>query len=181
MINRRLLMLSLAGVLAASPLYAQAPSSSGDPAAIVTAIYTRVVKGKGDGGGTFVIESKTARATYLSKSLAGLWTKMDARTPKGDVGAIDFDPVTNSQEPDVASFKVTAEKQEADKATIAVAIRGHGEARKEQADEVIRYDFVREADQWKIDDIRGAVDGKPWSIRAMLSDFLKLTEKPSRR
>ncbi len=180
MIDRRLLLLSLASVLAASPLQAQAPSSN-DPAGMITAIYTRVAKGKGDGGGTFVIESKAARTKYLSKSLAAQWTKMDARTPKGEVGAVDFDPVTNSQDPDVASFKVSSEKQEADRATIAVAIRGHGEARKEQADEVIRYDFVREAEQWKIDDIRGAVDGKPWSIRAMLSDFLKLTEKPPRR
>jgi len=180
MIDRRLLLLSFAGLLAASPLHAQAASSD-DPVGIITAIYTRVAKGKGDGGGTFVIESKAARAKYLSKSLAAQWAKMDARTPKGEVGAVDFDPVTNSQDPDVASFKVTPEKQDTDRATIAVAIRGHGEARKEQADDVIRYDFVREADQWRIDDIRGAVDGTPWSIRAMLSEFLKPTEKSQRR
>ena len=48
----------------------------------------------------------------------------DAHTPKGDVGPIDFDPVTNSQDPDVKSFKVAAEKLEADKAVIAVTITG---------------------------------------------------------
>ena len=37
----------------------------------------------------------------------------------------------------------------------------------------MRYEFVREADKWKIDDIKGAGDGEPWSIRAMLADSLK--------
>ncbi|GLH76039.1 hypothetical protein SSBR45G_09470 [Bradyrhizobium sp. SSBR45G] len=178
MIDRRHLLLGLA-MLAAAPLHAQAPAS--DPVGMMTAIYTRVAKGKGEDGGNFVIETKKARATYLSTSLAAQWAKMDARTPKGEVGAVDFDPITNSQDPDVASFKVTPEKQEADKATLAVTITGHRNERKEQADSVIRYDLVREAGQWKIDDIRGAVDGQPWSIRTMLVEFIKLTDKPKRK
>ncbi|WP_315756637.1 MULTISPECIES: DUF3828 domain-containing protein [unclassified Bradyrhizobium] len=177
MINRRFLLLGLAGVLAVSPLRAQAPAAN-EPTGIMTAIYTRVAKGKGEDGGNFVIENKAARANYLSKSLAAQWAKMDARTPKG---AVDFDPITNSQDPDVASFKVSPEKQEADKATVAVTIAGHRNDRTEQADNVIRYDFVRDAGQWKIDDIRGAVDGKPWSIREMLAEFIKQTDKPKRR
>jgi hypothetical protein len=32
---------------------------------------------------------------------------------------------------------------------------------------------VLEGSQWKIDDIRGASDGEPWSIRRMLTDSLK--------
>ena len=87
---------------------------------------------------------------------------------------MDFDPVTNSQDPDVKSFKVAAEKQEAGKATIAVTIESHQrEARANPADKTIRYDFVQEAGQWKIDDIKGAVDGSPWSVRALLAASLK--------
>jgi hypothetical protein len=37
----------------------------------------------------------------------------------------------------------------------------------------VRFDFVRDAGQWKIDDIRGASDGDPWSIRSMLESSLK--------
>src|SRR6266702_3664265 len=143
-----------------------------DPAAILTAIYTRAAKGKGDGGGAFIIENKAAKTKYLSKALVALWAKADAHTPKGDVGPIDFDPVTNSQEPDVKSFKVDAEKMEADKAVIAVTITGHRNDRK-PADQIVRYDFVREANSWKIDDIRGSCEGEAWSIRKMLSDTLK--------
>ena len=172
MIIRRKLILSGAAGLLASIVPRQAGSAD-DPAAILTAIYTRVAKGKGDSGGTFVIQ-KTARTKYLSNALAALWAKADARTKKGDSGPVDFDPVTNSQDPDVKSFKVSAGSQQADKATVAVTIESHQqEARANPADKTVRYDFVREAGQWKIDDIKGAVDGTAWSVRALLAASLK--------
>jgi uncharacterized protein DUF3828 len=172
MIVRRELILSGAAAMLATILPRHA-SAADDPAGILTAIYTRVAKGKGDGGGTFVIQ-KAARTKYLSNALLALWAKADARTQKGDGGPVDFDPVTNSQDPDVKSFKVAAEKQGTDAATIAVTIESHQrDARANAADKTIRYDFVNEAGQWKIDDIKGAVDGSPWSIRALLVDSLK--------
>ncbi len=109
----------------------------------------------------------------MSKSLIELWAKADAHTPKGDVGPIDFDPVTNSQEPDLKSFKVAAEKMETDMAVIAVTITGRTAARRKAADQTLRYDFVRDGITWKIDDIKGASDGEPWSIRGMLAESLK--------
>jgi hypothetical protein len=173
MIVRRKLILSGAAAMLAAILSRHADAAD-DPAAILTAIYTRVTRGKGDGGGSFVIDGKAARAKYLSNSLATLWNKADARTRKGDGGPVGFDPVTNSQDPDVKSFKVEAQKQEADKATMTVTIEAHQRgARTNAADKTIRYDFVREAGQWKIDDIKGAVDGTPWSIRALLADSFK--------
>jgi len=158
----------LAGI---SPALAETAAPA-DPFAILTAIYTRAAKGKGDGGGAFVIENKAAKAKYLSKALVALWAKADAHTPKGDVGPVDFDPVTNSQEPDVKSFKVDAEKMEADKAIVAVTIIGHRNDRK-PADLIVRYDFVREAGSWRIDDIKGSSGGEAWSIRKMLTDSLR--------
>lgn len=172
MITRRTATLAaLAHMLWIGAASAQAPAAS-DPVGIATAIYTRAAKGKGDGGGGFVIENKAARAKYLSAALVALWAKADAHTPKGDVGPVDFDPVTNSQEPDVKSFKVDAEKLEGDKAVVAVTMTGHRNERK-PADRVVRYDFVREAGGWKIDDIKGSSDGEPWSIRAMLTQSLQ--------
>jgi hypothetical protein len=156
-----------------NPARAQAPSPD-DPVAILTAIYTRAAKGKGDGGGDFIVANKAAKAKYLSKSLVALWAKADARTPKGDVGPVDFDPVTNSQDPDVKSFKVTPEKMEADKANVTVTFTGHrNDSSLKPGDQTVRYDFVREVGLWKIDDIRGSSGGTPWSIRKMLRDSLK--------
>jgi hypothetical protein len=173
MIARRKLILSGAAAMLTAILSRHAGAAD-DPTAILTAIYTRVTRGKGDGGGTFVIDTKAARAKYLSNSLAALWNKADARTKKGDGGPVGFDPVTNSQDPDVKSFKVAAEKQPADKVTMAVTIEAHQQdARANAADKTIRYDFILEGGQWKIDDIRGAVDGSPWSVRALLGDSFK--------
>jgi hypothetical protein len=176
MITRRALMsTAIAGLLAgqmARPARAE-PAAPNDPVAILTAIYTRAAKGKGDGGAAFVIENKAAKAKYLSKSLIALWAKADAHTPKGDVGPVDFDPVTNSQDPDVKSFKVTPDKIEADKAAVSVTMTGHREPRKTAADDTVHYEFVREAGGWKIDDIKGSADGEAWSIRGMLEESLK--------
>jgi len=173
MITRRSLVLTSLLIATEAPLARAETAVVDDPTAIVTAIYTRAARGKGDGGGGFVIENKQAKAKYLSKSLIALWAKADAHTPKGDVGPVDFDPVTNSQEPDVKSFKVDAEKLEADKALIAVTITGRNTPPRKVADRTIRYEFVRETAGWKIDDIKSASDGEAWSIRAMLTDSLK--------
>ena len=172
MITRRSLVLTSLLIAIDAPLSRAEPATSEDPVTIVTAIYTRAAKGKGNSGGGFVIENKAAKAKYLSKSLIALWTKADAHTPKGDAGPVDFDPVTNSQDPDLKSFKVATEKLEAGKASIAVTIEER-EKRQNPADEVIHYEFVREASGWKIDDIKGSGDGEAWSIRAMLSHSLK--------
>lgn len=173
MITRRSLVLTSLLVATGAPLSRAEPVTSDDPVTIVTAIYTRAAKGNGGDGGGFVIENKAAKAKYLSKGLIALWAKADAHTPKGDVGPVDFDPVTNSQDPDLKSFKVATEKLDADKASIAVTLEGHRGKREKPADAVIRYDFVREAGGWKIDDIKGSGDGEAWSIRAMLTDSLK--------
>ena len=174
MLTRRELMLSgAASLFATAATRVALAAAPDDPAAIITAIYTRAAKGNGDGGGAFIIENKAAKAKYLSKSLVELWAKADAHTPKGDVGPVDFDPVTNSQEPDIKSFKVATEKSEADKAVIAVTFTGRKAPPRKPADRTVRYDFVREAAGWKIDDIKGASDGEPWSIREMLTESLK--------
>lgn len=173
MLTRRSLVLTSLLIATDTPLSRAKPATSDDPVTIVTAIYTRAAKGRGGDGGGFVIENKAAKAKYLSKALIALWTKADAHTPKGDVGPVDFDPVTNSQDPDLKSFKIAPEKLEADKASIAVTLEGHRGKRSNPADAIIHYDFVREATGWKIDDIKGSGDGESWSIRAMLTDSLK--------
>jgi hypothetical protein len=57
----------------------------------------------------------------------------------------------------VKSFKVATEKQEADKATLAVSIEGRDASARKPVDRTIRYEFVRDAREWKI--------AKPGSMR----------------
>ena len=73
MIDRRALIWSGTASLLGAAL-ARGALAADDPAGIVTAIYARAAKGKGDAGGAFVIE-KATRAKYLSKSLVALWPR----------------------------------------------------------------------------------------------------------
>jgi uncharacterized protein YecT (DUF1311 family) len=146
---------------------AAAQVTNPDPAGIVTAIYQRAANGKGDSGGQFLWADKAARPKFFSNAMVALWAQAEAKT-EGDGGPIDFDPVTNSQDPDIKSFKVTTEKQTAATATASATMLDRDGPRKFSADETVHYDFVWEDGQWKIDDIRGEMEGTPWSVRQML-------------
>ena len=167
MLDRRVFLLSAAAsLLAGNSLAAQA----NDPLAIVSAIYRRAIKE--DGGGFLTLEHKD-RLKYLSKSFAALWKKAEDNTPEGDV-LIDADPVSNSQDPDIKSFSVKQERREANRATVAATFAEGSERVREAAEDLtVRYDFVFERGRWMIDDIRGTVGGKPWSIRENLEHALK--------
>ncbi len=172
MVTRRKLILS--GAAACWPLPCRAGVAADDPAGIVTAIYTRAAKGKGDGGGTFVFENKAAKAKYLSKSLIALWAKADARTRKGDGGPVGFDPVTNSQDPDVKSFKVVAEKQEADKADHRRHDRKpSGTARRTRPTRPSATNSSARPADGRSTTSKVPSTARPWSVRAILTDFLK--------
>jgi hypothetical protein len=163
--RRRLLLTALCAPFAAAWRSAVAAPVPNDPLAMINAIYSRVVSGSGDLGGAFLMDEK-ARPKYFSKSLIMLWAKAEAHTPKGDQGPIDFDPATNSQDPSIKSFSAAPEKSDAGTATIAVRLQRRSEQpRKHAEDDVLRYDLVRDGGHWKIDDISGSVDAKPWSLR----------------
>jgi hypothetical protein len=168
LLDRRGFLSFTMALLTAATAPAAAQVTKPDPAAIVTAIYQRAAKGKGDSGGQFLWLDKAARPKFFSNAMVALWAQAEAKTPEGDAGPIDFDPVTNSQDPDLKSFKVATEKQTAATATVSATILGRYGPRKFSADETVHYDFVREGGQWKIEDIRGASDGKPWSVSEML-------------
>ncbi len=158
-----------AGLFIAMAVSASAQTVGQDPAAIITAIYKKASAGKGDGGGQFLWFKAADRSRTMSKSLLALWAKAEKREKPGEIGAIDFDPVTNSQDPLVRFFDIKTEKQNETTATVA-AIFG---AQRNEPAQTVRYDFLREGKLWKIDDIRGEVDKTPWSVRGMLTEFLK--------
>jgi hypothetical protein len=168
MIDRRTLLLSTAATLlvVGNSLAAQV----GDPLTIVSAIYQRAIK---EDGGNFLTLEHADRQKYMSKSFTALWKKAEDNTPEGYV-LIDADPVSNSQDPDIKSFKVKQERREANRAIVAATFTESSErVRESKLDLTVRYDFVREGGRWMIDDIRGTVGGKPWSIRENLEHSLK--------
>jgi hypothetical protein len=160
-LSRRTFLLS-ATALAASP---SAASAADGPDALIAAIYKSAAAGKGDSGGQFVWLRAKSRPRWLSASLTKLWNAADAKVALGDMGPPGFDPVTNSQDPLVRAFAIKVEKKDSQRATVAATFRSHN-----SESVTVRYDLVRERGAWKIDDIRGTVEGKEWSIRKLLHE-----------
>ena len=139
-----------------------AAASGAEPLAVIKKIYQRAVKGDGPSW----IENKE-RAQDLSKSLAALWAKADAKTAPGDEGPIDFDLVADTNGLTLAGFSLKSEKQDDKSATIAAALT-YKESNPRPGQTIVRYDLVRQDDQWKIDEIRSS----NWSLRDMLTHAL---------
>ena len=72
----------------------------------------------------------------------------------------------------VKSFTVKVEREDATSATVAVTLVDPRGRRAVPADEVVRWDLVKEGGAWKADDLRGSVDGGPWSVRESLKAYL---------
>ena len=114
------------GVFFASAIAASAQTQGQEPAAIVTSIYKKASAGKGDSGGEFLWLKAKDRARSMSKSLSALWAKVEKKEKPGEMGAIAFDPVTNSQDPLVRFFDVKTEKQDDTTAAVAAADAENG-------------------------------------------------------
>jgi len=152
--------------LACCALNAPLGAQTREPEAIVTALYEATVKGTMPAA--FGVDPKDRK--LLTKSLAAMWKKADKKSnPKGeDVGAIDFDIVSMSQDPNIKSFTVKTEKRDERGVTVVATFTIGSNNIKTGKKEIVRYDFVREDGAWKIDDVRSSVEKKPWSLRGNL-------------
>jgi hypothetical protein len=144
-----------------------------DPAAIVAWIYRDAGKPTtpaDDAKSTILWDNNRKQMKIFSQSLMELWAKADKRAAGGAV--IDFDPVSNSQDPDIKSVDVATKSNSGNRATIAATLTPTGR-RVNATTDVVRYDFVREHDEWKIYDIRGRAESQPWAVRDMLARALR--------
>lgn len=163
--DRRSFCITGLAMAVGAALPGEARTEVADPGEVVRAIYRRVAAKRSEGG-SFLIGTARARRAAFSRRTATLWEAVERKT-KDEGGAVDFDVVTNSQDPAVTSARVVAEETGAERALVAATLV---ESRKRSvpADAVIRYVLVREGGSWLIDDIRGSVEGKPWSLLEIL-------------
>ena len=148
-------MVFLAAAAAAAPGAALAAGES-SPVDVTTAIYRIYAGPKGDYQ-TGNLDDKRV-AAYLSKSLRVALKAMDARSKKLNEPILDFDPVTDSQDPQVEKLSIAPE---GDVAAVATFYSG-------DVKHVIRYSFVRVGDAWKVDDISGGAGDDKWDLRDII-------------
>ncbi len=106
-------------------------------------------------GPFFQSKSSVLVERYFMKDLADLIWK-DYLNAKGDIGALDFDPLYGSQDPQISDFKIlesreadSAKVQAGNKVLVEVTFKDAGKKRR------IAFDFEKDQDgAWKIFDIR---------------------------
>jgi len=98
-----------------------------------------------------------------SPSLLELWETMEARTPEGELGAVDFDPLINAQDYELDDLVVADPAVEGDQAIVIVTFTNFGEPQE------MRFTLVRRAEGWKIDDIEALSGEYPWRLSEILA------------
>ena len=157
--NRRKVLLLLA-TSAVLPFAARAAAPQG-PRDVVAEIYRFYAGPKGDyRNGS--IEDKRVSA-FFTRSLRAALKAMNARSKELNEPILDFDPVTDSQDPMVARLSIAPESE-----SVVAATFYNGEVK-----HVVRYVFVREDGAWKIDDIAGGAGDDKWDLRDVIKPGAK--------
>ncbi len=139
-------------------------AEAGGPAVLITEVY-----GVAGPSGHYqqplsIFVDGSLRERYLSKRLSGALADMDKRTPAGDVPNIDFDVVSDSQDPDVHDLKISTESESPEKAVVVADFKSHEDTERT----VLRFELVREDGAWKIDDV--AASGKShWRVSEIVA------------
>ena len=130
----------------ASLAYGQSSAGGPDPDVLVKKLYAAQQAGSGP---FFQTKSRAIVDKYFTKELANLiWN--DAVKADGEVGAIDFDPLYGSQDPEITDFEIMETGWGGDdKAVVQVTFKNADE------EQMVSFQFQQDKNkQWKIDDIR---------------------------
>ena len=154
--RKRFLFLLLCGALPRS-----AAATEPSPTDVVTGIYRIYAGPKGDYQAGSIEDKRIAVlfTTSLRKALAA----MNARSRKSNEPVLDFDPVTDSQDPQVERLSIAAESDSVVAATFFSGAVKH----------VVKYDFKPEGGGFKIDDISGGSGADAWDLRRIIAPVKK--------
>ncbi|MDK9697140.1 MAG: hypothetical protein OEL76_12165 [Siculibacillus sp.] len=165
--SRRLFLALLATTLATPSAVAAAPA--GSPEAFVAAIYARITAGDGTAGGSEFTDP-TARDRWFTAPVVEMWREGDERAEKdGDIGPVDFDLLTASQDPMVRRVAVEPRGAGADVATVRVGLFSSKKAKPgEKPYATLDFVLKRAAGGWRIDDVLSRAK-ETWTLRELLA------------
>ena len=166
MINRRnALVFTLA---AAAMLAASSARADESPLAIVTLFY-KVSAGKdGKYSGNSAYYQDKIRAKYFSKGLRALADALDKKAKTENGVGLDFDPITDSQDPSVKDLKFEPDGESDGEAAVKASFAVESETGGVGPRKVIRFVFLREAKAWKLDNMTAGQGDDGWDLRKLL-------------
>ena len=145
-----LLFLFLSALLS-SPARAE-PFAS--PEAVLTALYAPYLE-------DISVEDYTP---FFSDRLNGLYAADEAKTPEGEIGALDFDPVIAGQDFKITDLQIGKARITGDAASVTVNFDNMDEP------VVLSYSLVEENGGWKVDDIESRGKDFPWTLSAIFAN-----------
>lgn len=126
---RRLLIVVLA-LLALNPLSAKAAQQQAarsnaetSPVELIGSLYKVHRSGQGP---FFNKKGKKYLPRFFDPTLAALIWKNIVETPSGEVGKLDFDPLYDTQDPVITSFRIGQPGIEGDRASVVVSFNNAG-------------------------------------------------------
>lgn len=129
---------------AGTPVSGAAQSQTGTPEALVADLYKQHDANKGP---FFQTKDRALVDKYFTKPTADLIWK-DATSSKGEVGALDGDPLYAAQDTQIKNFAVGKADIKGETATVAVSFTNYDQK------QVVTYSLKLISGNWKIDDIR---------------------------
>ena len=114
------------------------------------------------------------RGEWFSHAVTALWAECDAdaRKTHDELGPLDFDVATNSQGLTVKGFTSRRSRE-------TPGMRASSRSSRPIIGSVNRSARTRSAttssgsaDAWAIDDVHSVIEPKPWSLRALLTQYL---------
>lgn len=129
----------------ATPANAQPAQKASGPDAVVKELYKEHDANKSP---FFQTKDRAAVDKYFTKKLADLiW--QDAVSSKGEVGALEADPLYDAQDTKITDLKIQADQVDGDQALVLVTFKNFGKAKS------LIYNVERENGAWKISNITG--------------------------
>ena len=160
--------------LAAAVAFAIVPAAvraapADTPAAFVTAVFAPVTAGDGTSGGSAITDRET-RARWFTGAVVKLWNAADAKAEKdGDIGPVDFDLLTASQDPRVGRVAIEPRETRPDAATVRVDLFATKKARPgAKPYSSLELVLKRENGGWRIDDVKEVSGAYTWTLRGLL-------------
>lgn len=148
-----------------------AAQAVGKPSDVVKRIYgfSAGKSGAWDGPSAY-FDDATRKATFSRAFVAAI--EEEDTLLAGELGAVDFDPVSGSQDPAVHNLVIADVETGPTTARVEARFRTGPEAAAPQA--LVAYRLIREGGQWRVDDIvpRGD-DGVDFSVRQALAESIR--------